>query len=378
MTTTAQAADQTTDVRVPYEQLLELATAVFTGRRMPVDRASAAAEALVYGDLAGMRSHGLTNLTRLYLPMLDEKRADAEADPEVLADRGAALLLDARRTLGLWTAGHAMDLAVARSEEYGIGMVSVRNGTHFGCAGHHTARAVRRNAVGILASNCGRQRIARPPGGRYAMLGTNPLSIAAPAGPGLPPFNLDMSTTAVPTGKIRQSARAGRDIPEGWLEDAEGRPVTDPAALDRGDGFPMWLGGRPETGAYKGYGLALLVEVLAALVPGAGLGPAPEAFTGNGGPTGRDDDIGFLVIAVCPGSLRPEQEFVADAAGLFRSLLDCEPLSPERPVGYPGQREAEYEAEARAHGVPVSAALRAELVELARKADVAPVLEEVR
>jgi LDH2 family malate/lactate/ureidoglycolate dehydrogenase len=76
MTTTAQAADQTTDVRVPYEQLLELATAVFTGRRMPVDRASAAAEALVYGDLAGMRSHGLTNLTRLYLPLLDEKRAD--------------------------------------------------------------------------------------------------------------------------------------------------------------------------------------------------------------------------------------------------------------------------------------------------------------
>ncbi|MER5769533.1 Ldh family oxidoreductase [Streptomyces sp. NPDC001985] len=367
MTTTAEPADYATDVRVPYETLLSLATAVLADRGMPDGRARTAAEALLYGDLAGMRSHGLANLTRLYLPLLDDKRADPAAEFEILADRGAAVLIDARRGLGLWAASEAMDLAVARSAEYGIGMVSVRNGTHFGCAGHHTARAVARNAIGILASNCGGQRIARPPGGRYAMLGTNPLSIAAPAGPGLPPFNLDMSTTAVPTGKVREAARAGRPIPEGWLQDAEGAPVTDPGALDRGEGFPMWLGGRPETGAYKGYGLALLVEVLAALVPGAGLGPSPDAFTGNGGPTGRDDDIGFLMIAVSPGALRPEQEFLGDAGGLFRSLLDCPPVSADSPVGYPGRREAAYEAAARADGVPVSKGLYAELTAVARQ-----------
>ncbi|WP_217146708.1 Ldh family oxidoreductase, partial [Streptomyces sp. AC627_RSS907] len=209
------------------------------------------------------------NLTRLYLPLFDDKRVEPDAEPEVLADKGASVLLDGKKGLGLWLASEAIDLAAERAAEYGIGLVSVRDATHFGCAGHHTLRAAERDMVGILASNCGGQRIARPPGGKVAMLGTNPMSIASPAGPDLPPYCLDMSTTAVPTGKIRQAARAGQSIPEGWLTDAQGQPVTDPHALDRGDGFPTWLGGRPETGAYKGYGLALLVEVFAALVPGA-------------------------------------------------------------------------------------------------------------
>ncbi|WP_062210054.1 Ldh family oxidoreductase [Streptomyces sp. NBRC 109706] len=353
------------DVRVPYDDLLTFATEVFVARGMPAPRARIAAEALVYGDLAGLRSHGLTNLTRLYLPLFDDKRADPAAEPEVLADKGAAVLIDSRRSLGLWSASDAMDLAVDRATEYGVGLVSLRDATHFGCAGVHTARAAARGAVGILASNCGGQRIGRPPGGRAAMLGTNPLSIAAPAGPELPPFVLDMSTTVVPTGRVRQAARAGQPIPEGWLEDAEGRPVTDPDALDRGDGYPMWLGGRPETGAYKGYGLALLVEVLAALVPGAGLGPTAEAHAGNGSPSGRDDDIGILALAVAPGALRPDGGFLGQAEGLFQALLDCPPIDPERPVSYPGHREALTQRAARRDGVPVSRALCAELTTVA-------------
>lgn len=350
-----------TAVRVPYDSLLTFATEVFTARGLPPHRAHRAAEALVYGDLAGMRSHGLANLTRLYLPLLDEGRAVPDAEPEVLADRGAAVLLDAHRALGLWQAGQALDLAAERAAEYGVGLVSVRDATHFGCAGHHTLRIAERDMVAILASNCGGQRIARPPGGRSAMLGTNPMSIAAPAGPGLAPFVLDMSTTAVPTGKIREAERAGRAIPEGWLEDAEGRPVTDPGALDRGEGFPLWLGGRPETGAYKGYGLALLVEVLAALVPGAGLGPAPEAHAGSGGPTGRDDDIGFLALVVAPGALRPLEGFLGQAGGMFQALLDCPPLREGEPVAYPGTREAALMAGGRRAGVELSRPLYQEV-----------------
>ncbi|MFC0598365.1 Ldh family oxidoreductase [Streptomyces palmae] len=344
-------------VRVSHDRLLTFATGVFTARGLPPHRAHRAAEALIYGDLAGMRSHGLANLTRLYLPLLDQKRAVPDAEPEVLADRGASVLLDAHQALGLWQAGEALDLAAERAAEYGVGLVSVRNATHFGCAGHHTLRIAERDMVGILASNCGGQRIARPPGGRCAMLGTNPMSIAAPAGPGLAPFVLDMSTTAVPTGKIREAERAGRTIPEGWMEDAEGHPVTDPGALDRGEGFPLWLGGRPETGAYKGYGLALLVEVLAALVPGAGLGPAAEAHAGTGGPTGRDDDIGFLALVVAPGALRPLDGFLGQAGGMFQALLDCPPQREGVPVAYPGTREAALIAEGHRAGVALTPAL---------------------
>ena len=351
-------------VLVPYPELAGFTAEVFARRGLPEGRARVAAEALCYGDLTGLSSHGLANLTRLYLPLLASGRADSGAEPEVLADRGAAVLLDAHRGLGLWVAREAMDLAVERAAAYGVGLVSVRDATHFGCAGHHAAQAVRHGMIGMVAANCGRQRIIRPPGGRPAMLGTNPFSVAAPAG-GHPPFVLDMSTTVVPTGKVRQAARAGRSIPAGWLADATGRPVTDPAELDRGGAYLQWLGGRPETGAYKGYGLSLMVEVLAALLPGAGFGPAAEALAGDGRPAGRDDDIGFFVLALAPAVLRPAGEVSQDAAGLFGALLDCPPVRPEAPVRYPGWPEAKHAERARRDGVPLTGALHAELAEVA-------------
>ncbi|NUS03561.1 MAG: Ldh family oxidoreductase, partial [Nonomuraea sp.] len=268
-------------VRVRHADLLDFVTAVFTARGLAPGRAREAARALCYGDLVGMTSHGLANLTRLYLPLFDEGRVDPLAEPCVLTDRGSAVLLDARRALGLWAAGLAMDLAADRASTYGVGLVSVRGGTHLGCAGHHALRAVERGMIGVVASNCGRQRIARPPGGAVAMLGTNPVSVAAPAGEH-PPFVLDMSTTAAPTGRVRQAARQGRVLPEGVLADEGGGPVTDAAAFDEGRAHLLWLGG--EAGQHKGFGLGLAVEVLAALVPGAGLGAHPDAYVFDGGP----------------------------------------------------------------------------------------------
>lgn len=351
-------------VRVDYEGLLAFVAQVFSARGVPAGRGRTAAEALCYGDLTGHSSHGLVNLAGLYLRLFDEARVEPRAEPQVIADRRAAVLVDARRALGLWAASEAMDLAVKRAATYGIGMVSVRAATHFGCAGHHAARAVRHDMVGIVASNCGRQRIARPPGGRVAMLGTNPLSIAAPAGDHHP-FVLDMSTTAVPTGRIRAAARAGRPVPEGWLEDDQGNPVTDPAAFDRGEAHLLWLGSGSGTGAYKGFGLGLLVEVLAALVPGAGSGPAPEALAGDGRPSGRDDDIGFLVAAIAPGALRPGGDVRRDAQSLFGTLLACPPVRDSVPVRYPGWHEAERARDGRRHGVSLSEPLYRELCEVA-------------
>ncbi|MFE6520805.1 Ldh family oxidoreductase [Streptomyces sp. NPDC057794] len=359
-----------TGVRVPYPELLAFVTGVLAGRGLPEGRAALAAEALCHGDLTGFTSHGVTNLTRIYLPLLDSGRCDPRAQPHILADHGASVLLDARRALGLWAAAEAMDLAVERARRYGVGMVSVRGATHFGCAGHHALRAVRHHMVGLVTANCGRQRIVRPVGGLSPMLGTNPLALAAPAGD-RPPFVLDMATTVAPTGRVRAAARAGRSVPAGWLHDDEGAPVTDPAAFDRGEAHLNWLGGVPETGAFKGFGLGLLVEVLSALVPGAGLGPpgaAPDGTprTAEAEPAGPDDDIGCFLLAVAPGRLRPEAEFLTDADRLFAALLSCPPVRADRPVRYPGWPEDARCRDRRAHGVPLTAALHRELLGLAR------------
>jgi LDH2 family malate/lactate/ureidoglycolate dehydrogenase len=346
-----------TTVRVPHAELLSCTARVFHDRRIPSARAHTAANALVYGDLHGLGSHGLANLRRLYLPLLDAGRCDPVAEPAVVRDAGAAVHVDARAALGLWAAAEAMDLAAEKALAYGIGLVSVRGGTHFGCAGFHAARAAERGMIGIVASNCGGQRIARPPGGAVAMLGTNPLSVAAPALPARP-FVLDMSTTVVPTGRVRAAARAGTPIPEGWLADDDGAPVTDAAAFDRGEAHLRWLGGEPDTGAYKGFGLAVAVELLTAALAGAALGPAPDALGGTGRPHGTDDDIGYLVLAIAPETLRPGGGFTTSVRTLFATLLEC----PPGPVRYPGWLEAEQAARYRSEGVPLAPDVYSDLV----------------
>ncbi|MGW0362736.1 Ldh family oxidoreductase [Streptomyces sp. NPDC002990] len=357
------------DVTVPYDALLSESTACFVRLGVPASRARTAAEALCYGDLTGMDSHGVFNLGRLYRPLLESGGADPAAEPRVLRDLGACVLLDHRRALGLWAASEAMDLAVERADRCGIGLVSVRGATHFGCAGVHARRAADQGMIGVMASNCGGQRIARPPLGAAALLGTNPLSVAAPALEGRP-FVLDMSTTVVPTGRVRTAARDGREAPEGWLTDDAGRPVRDAAAYDRGEAWLNWLGGTPATGAFKGFGLGLAVELLAAVLPGAATGPAPAALEGNGRPGGSDDDIGFLVLAIAPDALR--DGFARDAREMFGTVLDCPPLPGGGPVRYPGHPEAERAEERRASGVPLSAPLHAELTALGLRLPTAP------
>ena len=374
MTTLSSEPSRTTGERTTvltgHDSLLTFLTEVFTDRGLPPLRAAASARALCHGDLTGMDSHGTANLTRLYLPLLDEGRADPRAELWTVTDLGAAVLLDARRALGLWAATEAMDLAVDRAADTGIGMVAVRGATHLGCAGYHALRAAERGMIGLVVSNCGRQRIARPPGGTAALLGTNPLSAAAPAGDH-PPFLLDMSTTAAPTGRIRQAAREGRTVPEGLLCDDRGGPVTDPAMFDEGRAHLMWLGGEP--GRYKGFGLGLLVEVLSAVVSGAGRGPSPQALAGDGSPAGRDDDIGYLLLALAPGALRTGAD--QDAGELFGTVLGCPPADPEDPVRYPGWHEYHRARDRRKHGVPLTAELYGELAALAERTGLAaPVL----
>jgi LDH2 family malate/lactate/ureidoglycolate dehydrogenase len=340
---------------VPHDALHCLVVDLFAERGVPPRRAELAAAALCHGDLCGFDSHGVFNLERLYLPKFEAGQIDPAAEPEVVTDLGACAVVDAHRALGLWSAAEVMDGAADRAAEHGIGLVSVRGGTHFGCAGFHALRAAERGMIGVVASNCGGQRIARPPHGARAVLGTNPLSVAAPALPDHP-FLLDMSTTTVPTGKVRTAASSGEPVPRGWLTDDAGQPVTDPAAFDAGRAHLTWLGGSAETGAHKGYGLALVVEVLAALLSGSGVGPAAEAL---GGARGEDDDIGFFVLALSPDRLRTG--FAADAHALFSALVDC-PSTSEEGVRYPGWWEAERARHRRQHGVPVRPHVHRELL----------------
>ncbi|WP_233620390.1 Ldh family oxidoreductase [Amycolatopsis sp. WAC 01416] len=170
--------------RVPIDALIDLVTEIFTAHDLPWSRARMAAEAVCHGDLTGTPESGVAELTRLHLPMLVDGMVRPRAEPLMIADRGAAALIDYRRAPGLWAVGDAMDRAVSRAGRYGVGLMSVRGVGPFGRAGHHAARALPHTMIGLVMAAGGEL-------GKAA----NPLGMAAPAG-AYPEFVLDLDTLA--------------------------------------------------------------------------------------------------------------------------------------------------------------------------------------
>jgi LDH2 family malate/lactate/ureidoglycolate dehydrogenase len=317
--------------------------------------AMVAARALGYADRRGLDTHGVANLERIYVPRLLAGTVAPRAVPRIVAERQGFAVLDGMGGLGLVVATRAMEDAVERARRHGMGLVGVRGSSHFGCAGHYATLAARRGMLGVAATNLGAQALVPPPGARTRLLGTNPLAIAAPAGR-LPAFVLDMSTTAVSAGKVRAAARAGRPVPEGWLADDAGRPVTDPARYEAGAAELQWLGGT------KGFGLGLAIELLCGALPGRAA-PFGEADD--------DDAVGHVLLAVDVAACRPLADFRAEVDALLGAVLDAEP-GPGRPaVRYPGHPEAEVREDRDARGVPVDDELSASLARVGARLGVA-------
>jgi LDH2 family malate/lactate/ureidoglycolate dehydrogenase len=324
-----------------------------------------AAEVLCYADRSGRSSHGVSNLDRIYLSRLRSGVVDAFAQPVRERTSPATSLLDGRQSLGLSTGVIAMDLAMDHARSAGVGLVIVRNSSHFGCTGYFTERAARQGMIAIAATNCGSQRVAPPPAGRVRMLGTNPISVAAPAG-ALAPFVLDMSTTVVATSRIRQAARRGEQIPRGWLVGDDGAAPTDPEEFLAGRADVTFLGGDEANGSFKGYGLAIAVDVLCGLLAGAAVGPGPLESDGS-----SDRDIGHMFLAIRIGAFRDEAAYAESATSMFDALLHCPPRNGSQ-VLYPGLPEHARLTAADADGVRLDAAVYEEIVELAVRSDVAP------
>lgn len=328
------------EVNVNLESLQSFVADVFV--RLGVSEAGgrAAADVLVFADRRRIRSHGVGNLDRLYVEKIRRGLIDPAASATLISEDAAVALLDGHCGLGLVVATEAMDLAVRKARACGAAVVAVRNSTHFGSSGFYSERAIAAGMIGIAMSNLGSQVIARPPDGLAPMLGTNPLSVAAPAAD-LPPFSLDMSTTVVSTGRIRVTGERGESCPDGWLVDDDGRDVNDPSRFFNGRAHLQMLGGEGSSGGYKGYGLALAVDVLSGLLAGAAVGPAPSRSQthGDAGEAVREN-TGHLFIAIDIERFRPLDDFRSAMDVMLGALLDSPSREGHPPVVYPGYPEA--------------------------------------
>lgn len=312
--------------------------------------AAIVAESLAAADLRGVHSHGCLRVG-VYVDRLKAGSINPRAELEVLHDAGAVVVADAQAGAGIAMAARAMDLAVGRARAHGIGAVSVRNSNHCGMLAFFVMRALGAGCVGVAASNADSQ--VAPWGARAKFLGTNPLAVAVPAHDEMP-LVLDMATSVVAHARVKGAADRGEAIPEGWAVDADGRPTTDALRAMAGALLPF--------GAFKGSGIALLVDILAGLLPGGRSGPEIVPLYQR---LGEPQGVGHFFLALRVEAFAPLEAFTRRVDETIRRIRALPPAPGAERALLPGEHELRVEKEHRAHGVPLPADAVAELARAA-------------
>ncbi len=263
--------------RIASEHLIEIAREIFKTVGVSENVAELVSDSLVESNMRGVDSHGVMRLPA-YVRLVEEGKIRPDSEPVVIRETVATAVVDGRWGFGQVVARRAMEIAVEKARQCGAAAVGVIHCNHIGRLGEYSQMAAEENMIGMIMCNSGPYRggpggFVAPYGGRGRVFSTNPLSVALPTGRG-PPFVLDFSTSKVAEGKIRLARKRGEKIPEGWIVDKHGRPSTNPDDLyDGGAILPI--------AEHKGYGLAMLIDILSAPLTGAYCTSSPKFEGGN-------------------------------------------------------------------------------------------------
>ncbi|MFW6116528.1 MAG: Ldh family oxidoreductase [bacterium] len=353
--------------RVPAQALRELCEGVFEKMGLSKVDARITADVLVAADLRGIDSHGVARLG-FYLDGLRQGVIKPSSEWQVVSGSRAVTVLDACGGMGHPVSYRAMQKAIQKALDLDVGVVAVRNSNHYGIAGYYAMMALDHDCIGISMTNA--SVFVVPTHGLDALLGTNPFAVAVPAGVE-GPFVLDMATSTVSFGKLEVCSRLGRSIPRGWAIDENGGPITEPeqvmANLSEGIGGGLLpLGGAgEELGGHKGYGLALLVDVLSGVLAGACCADLVNPRTADGErlPAG----IGHFFGALRVGAFRDVDEFKSSMDDLERRLKKVRKAEGRHRVLIHGEREFAAAERRSRDGIPLDSMLLEELAEIARE-----------
>jgi L-2-hydroxycarboxylate dehydrogenase (NAD+) len=331
-----------TYARYDAGQIRAWTNAVFEKLSVPPQDAAAATDALVHADLMGIDSHGLARLAVLqsYAPGLQNGTVDPKAVPEVVHEAASTAVMDGHGGLGAVAATRAMELAIAKAKKTGAGFVSVKNSKHYGASSHYAAMALEHGMIGLSMTIGGLGVV--PTFGRGRRLGINPMSVAAPGGDE-PPFILDIATSVVAGGKLELAKMRGQQVPTGWIVDAEGRPTNDPDDFWKG-GALLPLGGAPETGSYKGYGLSVMIDILCGVLSGMGFAASIRE--------GRNDLTPHFQGALLVEGFGSLEAFRAMMDNMVQTLRATEPAAGAERVLVHGEKEFAAQRDREQNGIP--------------------------
>lgn len=337
---------------VKVEQLRDFSFKAFRALGIPEKDAQVTSEILVAADIRGIDSHGVARLP-IYAKRLQLGLINKQPNVKVVRERAGAAIVDGDNGLGQVVAHQAMTLCLEKAKQNGVGAVGVRNSNHFGIGAYYAMMALKEDMIGLVATNA--SPLMAPFGGKTPLLGTNPLAIAIPAGTQYPVV-LDMATSLVPRGKIEIAARKGEKIPIGWAIDKDGRPTQEPEEALKGTLLPM--------GGPKGYGLALVLDILCGVLAGAAFGGNVGSLFGD---LDRPQNIGHFMMAIDVGSFRPLNEFKNTMDSLILSIKNSEPAEGVKELFLPGEIEFLKGKEREEKGIALNPVVADNLLKLGRE-----------
>lgn len=333
----------------PHPAALQTFTqSVLRAEGVPAPDAHLLADTLVTAELWGHASHGLLRLP-WYVARLRSGATRRVTQLQTVRDTGALVVLDGHHGIGQVITDQAITLGIDRARNHGVSAIGIRNSGHFGTAAYFTRRSAEAGCIALLCTNA--SPAMAPWGGREKSIGTNPWSIAAPAGRhGV--VVMDMANTAVARGKVYLAAERNTEIPEGWAADAEGNPTTNPRAAIEGLILPM--------AGPKGYVMSFMFDVLAGVLTGSAYGDAVA------GPYQPDETsgAGHLLLTIDVAAMADPEEYAARIEALVDATRAAPKASWANEILVPGELE-ERNAVRNADGITLAPSTWASLTTLA-------------
>ncbi len=334
---------------------------VFKGVGVPEEDAKICADVLIWADKRGIDSHGSNRLKPIYYDRIKDGIQFPKTNFEIVREGPTTAVVDGHHGMGMVIGRRSMEMAIEKAKKYGMGMVAVRNSTHYGAAGYYADMAVKAGMIGITGTNA-RPSIA-PTFGVENMLGTNPLTFGMPTDEDFP-FLLDCATSITQRGKIEVYAKLGKKMPEGWVIDENGDYQTDPDKvledLVKGTAALTPLGGAgEELGGYKGYGYATVVEILSAALQG---GSYLKMLTGFRDGKKVPYCLGHFFIAIDVSAFTELDEFKKTTGDILRELRNSKKAKGHDRIYTAGEKEYETWLYRKDKGVPVNSQTLNELI----------------
>jgi L-2-hydroxycarboxylate dehydrogenase (NAD+) len=349
---------------ISFDTMERFMADVFKGVGVPEEDAKICAEVLITADKRGIDSHGIGRLKPIYYDRIRAGIQNPVTRFEIVREGPATAVIDGHDGMGHVISKRAMAMAIEKARKYGLGMVTVRNSTHYGIAGYYALMASEAGMIGITGTNA-RPSIA-PTLGVENMLGTNPLTFGLPTDEEFP-FVLDCATSITQRGKIEVYERLGKDLPEGWVIGEDGKPKTDSHQvlidLVKGTAALAPLGGIGEDLAgYKGYGYATVVEILSAALQGGSFLKGLLGFNPDGEP--QPYHLGHFFIAINISAFTELETFKKTTGEIMRALRASKKAPGCDRIFTAGEKEYLAWLERKDKGVPVNEPLQKDIRKL--------------